>query len=73
MPIFKLKSKNNITPKTEAEEGRLGIGALLLENGAEVQDKAGQTPLHWAARKGHIGVLALLLNRGAEGDRIMMV
>ena len=43
--------------------GELRVVELLLEEGADpdLEDEAGQTPLHWAACVGHAAVIAKLM------------
>ena len=59
----------NETPLLEAAFwGRLDIGKLLIERGADVNAKAdrGVVPLHEAARMGHLDFVRLLLRHGAN-------
>jgi len=50
------------------DASRVDILRLLLRHGADVnvQDDAGQTPLHIASRHGNIEVLHELIHAGAE-------
>jgi len=52
-----------------AEVGSEKIVAMLLDQGAEVNDTRedyGHTPLHFAARNGHENIVKLLLEGGAD-------
>ena len=57
--------------RENAREGHADIVALLLEAGANPQEKSnsGWTPLHWAARNGHTDVVALLLEAGVNPQK----
>lgn len=49
--------------KSHGATGELRVVELLLEEGADpdLEDEAGQTPLHWAACVGHAAVIAKLM------------
>ena len=51
-----------------AERGDLAMMVLLLELNAncDVQDSAGDTPVHLAVREGHLQVVRVLLSQGAD-------
>lgn len=50
--------------------GYVGIAALLIENGAKVDEKdgSGETPLMLACRNGYRDMVALLLKKGADAN-----
>ncbi|KAJ6051209.1 hypothetical protein N7499_010572 [Penicillium canescens] len=58
------------TPKHQVSERRSGeeVARILLEQGADPDstDKAGRTPLSWAAQKGNEPMIQLLLENGAD-------
>ena len=45
---------------------------MLLNNGAEpnIEDKYGNTPLHWASFRGQKFAAEILLDFGADGENI---
>lgn len=51
-------------------EVALNICRVLIDSGADVtcRDKAGNTPVHWAARAGHSGMLNMLLSMSCPLD-----
>lgn len=51
-------------------EVALTICRILIDNGADVtcRDKAGNTPVHWAARAGHSGMLNMFLSMSCPLD-----
>ncbi|EMT70529.1 Ankyrin repeat domain-containing protein 50 [Fusarium odoratissimum] len=53
-----------------AEQGRADLASLLLENGANPnqREKHGKTALHIAAQNGHLDVVAVLIAGGADID-----
>lgn len=54
-----------------ADYGHTDIVALLLDKGAEIQqrDNTGFTAMMWAAGRGHTDTVRLLLERAAERER----
>jgi ankyrin repeat protein len=50
------------------EEGREAVVRLLLDKGADVEEKdnSDQTPLMWAARSGHEAAVQQLIDKGAD-------
>ena len=62
-----LAAMNN-TLRENSRHGHADIVALLLEAGANPQEKNNDdwTPLHWAAENGHADIVVLLLEAGAN-------
>jgi len=61
--------KNGKAPLHLASElGRVEIARLLLDHGADVNNRRGaaQMPLHFAAMHGHVEIVRLLIDRGAD-------
>ena len=52
--------------------GRVSLIKLLLERGADPQglDRAGQTPLHFAAQRGHAEIVKWLIGRQVDVNAI---
>ena len=48
---------------------------LLLDRGADANmvDRHGMTPLHWASLYAHKNIVQLLLERGADPNRVDML
>ncbi len=49
-----------------AEQGHVEVARLLIENGADVNKKASDTALTFAAGKGQAEVVRLLIDKGAD-------
>ena len=49
-------------------KGRTDIALVLIEKGADlnIQNKSGDTPLHWASWKGHRDIAFALIENGAD-------
>ena len=49
-----------------AEKGQFNIAKLLLEKGAKVNHKSGDSALLWACHFGHVDIVKLLIENGAD-------